>query len=130
MVRPSPRSTRTATRCPYTALFRSRRRAARLHADQLADLGGDLGQRRTAARDQQQPDAGRGVEPFVRGAGGMVGPPRHRRDLLPAHDRERDPGARSEEHTSELQSLMRISYTVFCLQKINAVYTYQQYSVE
>src|SRR3546814_6793467 len=30
---------------------------------------------------------------------------------------EREPGLRSEEHTSELQSLMRISYAVFCLQK-------------
>src|SRR3546814_3864018 len=31
--------------------------------------------------------------------------------------------ARSEEHTSELQSLMRISYAVFCLKKKNSVYT-------
>src|SRR3546814_9023582 len=34
-----------------------------------------------------------------------------------AHKRERDGGVRSEEHTSELQSLMRISYAVFCLKK-------------
>src|SRR3546814_10835818 len=33
-----------------------------------------------------------------------------------------DPGRRSEEHTSELQSLMRISYAVFCLTKTNAKY--------
>src|SRR3546814_7387663 len=32
-------------------------------------------------------------------------------------ERETTPGSRSEEHTSELQSLMRISYAVFCLQK-------------
>src|SRR3546814_8372278 len=32
-------------------------------------------------------------------------------------DRARDPDIRSEEHTSELQSLMRISYAVFCLKK-------------
>src|SRR3546814_8175617 len=32
-------------------------------------------------------------------------------------DRVRSPGLRSEEHTSELQSLMRISYAVFCLKK-------------
>src|SRR3546814_2460184 len=63
---------------------------------------------------------------------------RHRRgaDLagLPAHGRSRrgqreragraiggrgEPGGRSEEHTSELQSLMRISYAVFCLKKKN-----------
>src|SRR3546814_4240202 len=36
-------------------------------------------------------------------------PPRRRADVAP--------GARSEEHTSELQSLMRISYAVFCLKK-------------
>src|SRR3546814_14997975 len=34
-----------------------------------------------------------------------------------ASDTERDHGLRSEEHTSELQSLMRISYAVFCLKK-------------
>src|SRR3546814_6479548 len=34
-----------------------------------------------------------------------------------AGERARRPGARSEEHTSELQSLMRISYAVFCLKK-------------
>src|SRR3546814_3860797 len=37
--------------------------------------------------------------------------------------RGRDDGARSEEHTSELQSLMRISYAVFCLKKKNITYT-------
>src|SRR3546814_4757214 len=35
------------------------------------------------------------------------------------------PAARSEEHTSELQSLMRISYSVFCLKKKNTHYTYK-----
>src|SRR3546814_3861360 len=35
------------------------------------------------------------------------------------HDRARLPPLRSEEHTSELQSLMRISYAVFCLKKKN-----------
>src|SRR3546814_7576306 len=50
--------------------------------------------------------------------------PRHRADDVRGHDRQHrlDPrghlaGARSEEHTSELQSLMRISYAVFCLKK-------------
>src|SRR3546814_1840618 len=33
-------------------------------------------------------------------------------------------GGRSEEHTSELQSLMRISYAVFCLKKKNTIHTY------
>src|SRR3546814_9421152 len=35
--------------------------------------------------------------------------------------RRNDPGGRSEEHTSELQSLMRISYAVFCLKKKNKI---------
>src|SRR3546814_3950053 len=38
-------------------------------------------------------------------------------DRLGAHLAQADVGARSEEHTSELQSLMRISYAVFCLKK-------------
>src|SRR3546814_5962717 len=47
-------------------------------------------------------------------------------DRAPARDRHADPRRRSEEHTSELQSLMRISYAVFCLQKktqIHKTYT-------
>src|SRR3546814_12673765 len=43
--------------------------------------------------------------------------PPARRRLLPAPDRSRRRPGRSEEHTSELQSLMRISYAVFCLKK-------------
>src|SRR3546814_1343797 len=50
----------------------------------------------------------------------------HHKRLLPPRARV---GGRSEEHTSELQSLMRISYAVFCLKKkhnkINTVQTYQ-----
>src|SRR3546814_2443883 len=54
--------------------------------------------------------------------GGAAAPRRPRRHAAaarqrrPAHRRRRD-DARSEEHTSELQSLMRISYAVFCLKK-------------
>src|SRR3546814_8445245 len=40
-------------------------------------------------------------------------------DTLPRDHSGRDPADRSEEHTSELQSLMRISYAVFCLKKKN-----------
>src|SRR3546814_5448320 len=39
------------------------------------------------------------------------------RKTFPKQDQEENPFARSEEHTSELQSLMRISYAVFCLKK-------------
>src|SRR3546814_8739139 len=51
-----------------------------------------------------------------RGVGvGHDGPPVSKNEKRP--ERLRRPAARSEEHTSELQSLMRISYAVFCLKK-------------
>src|SRR3546814_1406999 len=110
MIRRPPRSTRTDTLFPYTTLFRSarerhreyhpqRHRAAEEHARRL---------RTGCAR-------GRGC-----GAGGDRGARRaDRRTHRAPPDRDR----RSEEHTSELQSLMRISYSVFCLQK-KTTYTY------
>src|SRR3546814_3590173 len=45
------------------------------------------------------------------------GHPARRRLLGRSRERAREDGPRSEEHTSELQSLMRISYAVFCLKK-------------
>src|SRR3546814_8800682 len=54
----------------------------------------------------------------------MVGPSAQR--TISAGDRPRwHRGSRSEEHTSELQSLMRISYAVFCLKKKTNAYTHQ-----
>src|SRR3546814_4910070 len=99
MIRRPPRSTRTDTLFPYTTLFRSRRRmVARLLAPAmiLVDPGIDqpVGERRT---EQQMIDAKAVI-------------------ALPA---ARLIVPRSEEHTSELQSLMRISYAVFCLKKKN-----------
>src|SRR3546814_9938048 len=94
MIRRPPRSTRTDTLFPYTTLFRSRTAGAapRAHPPRRN------APRRTRLAVQRQPDPSR----------------RHRRQC--AHDARcgRD---RSEEHTSELQSLMRISYAVFCLKK-------------
>src|SRR3546814_6714165 len=97
MIRRPPRSTRTDTLFPYTTLFRS-------------DLG-----REAAA------DAGDGEShghPLERArfadvqSASRAGPP--------SSDAAHQPfSARSEEHTSELQSLMRISYAVFCLKKKN-----------
>src|SRR3546814_6650396 len=95
IVRP-PRATRTDQLFPYTTLFRSGAR----------ERGGE----RVAARPRS-------------GDGG--GPPgRDRRLQRAGRRRAGHPGeavvvghARSEEHTSELQSLMRISYAVFCLKK-------------
>src|SRR3546814_4004635 len=49
---------------------------------------------------------------------------REARHIGPRHDVERDATGISEEHTSELQSLMRISYAVFCLTKKKRLITY------
>src|SRR3546814_7381993 len=89
MIRRPPRSTRTDTLFPYTTLFRSGR-ACRFGA---RDAGGDRGARCPAQRP---------VRRLSRPERAVVSA-----WLLAA--------LRSEEHTSELQSLMRISYAVFCL---------------
>src|SRR3546814_1044789 len=107
MIRRVPGSTRTDTLLPYTTLFRWRRRGAqhgvagRAVADRAAD--GAVARGRGVAGDLRRRGA---VE--ARGC-----PPGAAAAALSAGAR----GARSEEHTSELQSLMRISYAVFCLKK-------------
>src|SRR3546814_5185416 len=93
MIRRPPRSTRTDTLFPYTTLFRSA----------AVDPPGPAG--------KQARRHGPGPRAAGRTARGT-----------PATDRRRGRRARpgrSEEHTSELQSLMRISYAVFCLKKKN-----------
>src|SRR3546814_8459729 len=96
MIRRPPRSTRTDTLFPYTTLFRSL---------VLGTGSRVLRVRRRALRGVAEPDLL--LHRFRRG------PLQHRLDF-----RGRQPGPpRSEEHTSELQSLMRISYAVFCLKK-------------
>src|SRR3546814_2598252 len=98
MIRRPPRSTRTDTLFPYTTLFRSP--AA---ADRPALSGGPQGAAHAARREPRAAAA----QPVPRpGAVHLQRRPRHA-----------DPQGRSEEHTSELQSLMRISYAVFCLKK-------------
>src|SRR3546814_16907717 len=92
-IRRPPRSTRTDTLFPYTTLFRSVPAAPMPdHAREHILLGEVLG----ADGDRPPRSAAR--------------PDRRERE----HDSGRE---RSEEHTSELQSLMRISYAVFCLKK-------------
>src|SRR3546814_8310191 len=102
MIRRPPRSTRTDTLFPYTTLFRSYEDAnfrARLAPPPVVS-GGDYADRPTPRADDWS---------------GMVCAPD---DRLGEGE---DVGAeRSEEHTSELQSLMRISYAVFCLKKKTA----------
>src|SRR3546814_8683615 len=90
MIRRPPRSTRTDTLFPYTTLFRSRTDRP---GDRPCDLPGD---RQTTAQH---------AVPQTRPALELIA--------------ITDGPCRSEEHTSELQPLMRISYAVFFLQKIN-----------
>src|SRR3546814_5294600 len=100
MIRRPPRSTRTDTLFPSTTLFRSlrRQRLEKRH-------GREHGRRRHGAvAEVEIMRRAQGVDP----PGQMV-----RRPLIVGVQK----GDRSEEHTSELQSLMRISYAVFCLKK-------------
>src|SRR3546814_4754884 len=98
MIRPPPRSTRTDTLFPYTTLFRS--------PCDRAPAGRHPGRRTDGQADEETQAAAQGPD---RAAG--VGPDPGRAGV---EDASLD---RSEEHTSELQSLMRISYAVFCLKK-------------
>src|SRR3546814_5803782 len=90
MIRRPPRSTRTDTLFPYTTLFRS---------------GGAF----RPLRGRKADAAAGTLLPGGRVADCVV--------AVPPPPRCRLVGRRSEEHTSELQSLMRISYAVFCLKK-------------
>src|SRR3546814_4537048 len=140
MIRRPPRSTRTDTLFPYTTLFRSRL-VRRVHVDagtgalgvlaleQVRDAAGELDHfqpaLQVAARIRQHLAVLAGQQPrqhvhvALEQALELEQHPRAplRVDLRPrplAFDRACD-RARSEEHTSELQSLMRNSYDVFCL---------------
>src|SRR3546814_6081132 len=96
-----------------------------------SDLGGDavdeaahrLAQRRDPRREQQAGDADRHERrlPADEAEGAAV-----RIGIVPALDDEAADHQRSEEHTSELQSLMRISYAVFCLKKKKQTHTYKK----
>src|SRR3546814_5422508 len=94
MIRRPPRSTRTDTLFPYTTLFRSTTLDARHKSAEFKRLSNVASSRVPSytlfgLRGELSTDAGWSVFAYVR----------------------------SEEHTSELQSLMRISYAVFCLKK-------------
>src|SRR3546814_2419717 len=96
MIRRPPRSTRTDTLLPYTTLFRSGQRG-------IEGLARCRGHRPGHARGR-----GIGLEWLRRGLD---------------HDGVAVEPDRSEEHTSELQSLMRISYAVFCLKKKTPIHS-------
>src|SRR3546814_3971195 len=93
MIRRPPRSTRTDTLFPYTTLFRSA-------ASALAGASARGAVRRSSCFDWRAIHVSSGTG-------------------FPHPDQD---SRRSEEHTSELQSLMRISYAVFCLKKKNKKY--------
>src|SRR3546814_4413489 len=100
MIRRPPRSTRTDTLFPYTTLFRSHAsggsRAIGLRTYYTAELVDPVAALKHYK--QAQPEALKAW-------------------LLDQGQKDVSAGKRSEEHTSELQSLMRISYAVFCLKK-------------
>src|SRR3546814_9800817 len=103
MIRLPPRSTRTDTLFPYTTLFRS----TWCHSSSSSSGGGparsdSLNMATNAAEGKMRPDP----RPTATFSHSSTSACRHTRTP-----------SRSEEHTSELQSLMRISYAVFCLKK-------------
>src|SRR3546814_5276371 len=102
MIRRQPRSTRTDTLFPYTTLFRS---FPEHPAGKFVVLTGHL--------DQCPVSAYQHTEDIVKTYHGNIS----RQDQPDIQRPLRLSQLRSEEHTSELQSLMRISYAVFCLKK-------------
>src|SRR3546814_1803321 len=122
MIRRPPRSTRTDTLLPYTTLFRSRSsgiaKCARTVGDRAASAAWGIAATPCAcAASRKVPTyAPQSTAPYT---------PSSRREVTiatcGASNRTKLRAAcapdRSEEHTSELQSLMRISYAVFCLKK-------------
>src|SRR3546814_6022216 len=115
MLRRPPRSTRTDTLFPFTTLFRSLHPRRPGEADPQGNPGPAAGRapgrvRRPAGRVAQA------TQPGSRRTAALA-PGRSRSGASPAGTAH----LRSEEHTSELQSLMRISYAVFCLKKKNQI---------
>src|SRR3546814_5269272 len=107
MLRRPPRSTRTDTLFPYTTLFRSRS----LRRPSCSALRPPLLLRASHGRRRREPSA-----PRVPAGAAPESPWRPCSECR----------ARSEEHTSELQSLMRISYAVFCLKKKKKTQTHKE----
>src|SRR3546814_1809675 len=130
MIRRPPRSTRTDTLFPYTTLFRSGRALRRhqaapglpLRAPAATGRPGPVG-RLTAMQTERGEDmTGLGVHKI--GGTSMSAVETVVDDIVigeraggDLYNRVFVVSARSEEHTSELQSLMRNSYAVFCLKK-------------
>src|SRR3546814_20459058 len=116
MILRPPRSTRTDTLFPYTTLFRSHiaHNSERFRRVERAEIGAPhpprIGQSRLERSRELQPRGRRRQDVDVGPFGDDRAEDIAALDALKARNR-------SEEHTSELQSLMRISYAVFCLKK-------------
>src|SRR3546814_8339421 len=108
MIRPPPRSTRTDTLFPYTTLFRSR-------------VPGTSGPHSVSTPEERMLSI-IGATPSSRNDG-RVHTPRGTSSRDDSRAARRRP--RSEEHTYDLQSLMRISYAVFCLKTNKNTITWQ-----
>src|SRR3546814_8041261 len=106
MIRLPPRSTRTDTLFPYPTLFRSRRAPVARYPRHRARLYEDRRNHRNPRASSRSQVQRQTYEGRTRSRAGAKVPA-----LLFTLC------GRSEEHTSELQSLMRISYAVFCLKK-------------
>src|SRR3546814_4243282 len=109
MIRRPPRSTRTDTLFPYTTLCRSSPSSSHQRAPcKRSSVRRSSSHRRslTPSAHPNDPDVHYDVEVLCR-----------RLLIMRAHEET----GRSEEHTSGLQSLMRISYAVFCLKKKNVI---------
>src|SRR3546814_4736396 len=116
MIRRPPRSTRTDTLFPYTTLFRSQgvevvEGLVEL-GQQFAHVRGGVADHAGGARQQQRHRAARRRQHRA-GEAGLL------RAVLARVAVGADLARRSEEHTSELQSLMRTSSAVFCLKNKN-----------
>src|SRR3546814_9007947 len=113
MVRRPPRSTRTDTLFPYTTLFRSTGQLP------LAEFQAQAATERNSRIQQASIKAAEAEVEAARIAAAQAEAVKATFAAMandPVLRRKRE---RSEEHTSELQSLMRISYAVFCLKKKN-----------
>src|SRR3546814_9318633 len=121
MLRLPPRSTRTDTLFPYTPLCRSTAIVAAPRSKVISARSqsrGKLGRICNSFWMSRTPRISSTARRHVQAAAPVyqVHPPRPRWGATPA--------MRSEEHTSELQSLMRISYAVFCLKKKQHIHTH------
>src|SRR3546814_7813350 len=124
MIRRPPRSTRTDTSFPTRRFsdLNSRRHFARAsrpaHAAHASHRQRGGMNDRSSDRDQRDPYQWDVVVVGASFSGAACDLAARRAGLrVCVLERKRDPGIRSEEHTSELQSLMRSSYAVFCLKK-------------